>query len=214
MERRKKSVAIPLAAVAGLALYVSSGCGGGATNSAPNPPLQQSLNVQLSPSTLTVIRGSQNSSTLIATSGGAVALAASGLPNGVSLTFDPPTLPGSGSSNLTVAVGSRTPTGTYTILVGGSEDGVRKQATLTLNVLAQVLLTWQASVSADVIGYKVARSEISGGGYVQLNSGLLAETSYTDNSVQSEHTYYYIATAVDSAGRESVASNEAVATVP
>ena len=47
-----------------------------------------------------------------------------------------------------------------------------------------------------------------------LNSSLIAGTSYTDQTVQSGITYYYVTTAVDSLGVESIYSNEAAATVP
>ena len=218
MERRKKILKSQLLALlACLALCTLSGCGGGVSAPA-NGSGQQSFNVELSPSTLSVVRGNQGSSTLTATVAGGVnnslVLAASGAPDGVSLTFDPGTIPAPGSSNLIVAVASRMPTGTYSIEVGGNENGVQRNAVLTLTVLAEVFLTWEASSSADVIGYNVARSESSGSGYVQLNTGLISETSYVDNTAQSGHTYYYIARAVDSAGRESAGSNEAAADVP
>ena len=41
-----------------------------------------------------------------------------------------------------------------------------------------------------------------------------AITNYSDQTVQSGVTYYYVTTAVDSQGMESVYSNEAAATVP
>ena len=47
-----------------------------------------------------------------------------------------------------------------------------------------------------------------------LNSGLISATNYTDQTVQSGVTYYYVTTAVDSLGVESIYSNEAAASVP
>jgi len=41
-----------------------------------------------------------------------------------------------------------------------------------------------------------------------------ASTSYTDNSVQAGQTYYYVVTAVDGSGNESVDSNQAQAVIP
>ena len=77
-----------------------------------------------------------------------------------------------------------------------------------------VFLSWDASSSQDVIGYNAYRSTVSGGPYTKLNSSLISSTSYSDQTVQSGYTYYYVTTAVDSQGLESVYSNQAVATVP
>ena len=74
-------------------------------------------------------------------------------------------------------------------------------------------LTWSASTSA-VAGYNVYRSTVSGGSYTRINSSLVASASYTDSTVQSGTTYFYVTTAVDSSGMESVYSNEVPATIP
>ena len=74
---------------------------------------------------------------------------------------------------------------------------------------AQVSLAWTASISQDVVGYNAYRSMISGGPYTKLNSGLIATTTYTDQGVETANTYYYVTTAVNSQGLESVYSDEA-----
>jgi len=76
-----------------------------------------------------------------------------------------------------------------------------------------VALTWNASTS-QVIGYRVFRSETSGGSYNSLNGTAVNALAYTDSTVASGTTYYYVVTAVDSAGVESVYSNQVVAVVP
>ncbi len=76
-----------------------------------------------------------------------------------------------------------------------------------------VTLSWVASTST-VAGYNVYRGGQSGGPYIAVNSGLDASTGYTDNSVQAGQTYYYVVTAVDGSGNESVYSNQAQAVVP
>jgi fibronectin type 3 domain-containing protein len=65
-----------------------------------------------------------------------------------------------------------------------------------------------------VAGYNVYRGSQSGGPYVAVNSALDASTGYTDNSVQAGQTYYYVVTAVDNSGTESVYSNQAQAVIP
>jgi fibronectin type 3 domain-containing protein len=65
-----------------------------------------------------------------------------------------------------------------------------------------------------VSGYNVYRGAVSGGPYTLLNTSLITGLSYTDTSVQSGATYYYVTTAVDSSGVESVYSNEVTAVIP
>jgi hypothetical protein len=76
-----------------------------------------------------------------------------------------------------------------------------------------VSLSWAASTST-VVGYNVYRGTQSGGPYAVLNSAADASTNYTDSTVQAGQTYYYVVTAVDSSGNESVNSNQAQAVVP
>lgn len=77
-----------------------------------------------------------------------------------------------------------------------------------------VALTWSASASLQVIGYNVYRGTISNGPYTKVNSLLIADTVFTDNAVQSGQTLYYVVTAVDNFGNESVYSNQAQAVIP
>lgn len=74
-------------------------------------------------------------------------------------------------------------------------------------------LSWDSSTST-VAGYNVYRSSVSGASYVKVNSGLVAGANYADATVQSGQTYYYVATAVDGSGNESVYSNEVAAAIP
>jgi fibronectin type 3 domain-containing protein len=73
---------------------------------------------------------------------------------------------------------------------------------------AQVSLAWSASSGA--ISYNVYRSTTSGGPYSSIATGDTG-TSYTDTAVANGTTYYYVVTAVNSAG-ESGYSNQATAT--
>jgi len=76
-----------------------------------------------------------------------------------------------------------------------------------------VTLTWNPSTSA-VSGYHIYRGSISGGPYSLLNSTLDPGTSFVDPNVVNGSEYFYVTTAVDSFGVESVFSNEASATIP
>ena len=76
-----------------------------------------------------------------------------------------------------------------------------------------VALAWDASTS-QVVGYNVYRGIASGGPYTKLTTSVDASTSYTDSSVQSGQTYYYVTTAVNSSNVESAYSNQATAAIP
>ena len=96
----------------------------------------------------------------------------------------------------------------------GSASSVSLNGTgVAPNVPHTVGLNWGASTST-VAGYNVYRSTVSGSSYAKVNSALLAGMSYSDASVQSGQTYYYVATAVDGSGNESVYSNEVAAAIP
>jgi hypothetical protein len=77
-----------------------------------------------------------------------------------------------------------------------------------------VSLTWGASPSTGISGYKVYRGTSAAGPLTALTSSPVSATSYTDDSAQAGQTYYYAVTAVNSSGAESAYSNEATAILP
>jgi hypothetical protein len=77
-----------------------------------------------------------------------------------------------------------------------------------------VNLSWNASTSTSVSGYNVYRGTSSAGPYSKINAALDSSMNYSDSTVQSGMTYYYVTTAVDSSGTESSYSNLAQAVVP
>ena len=99
-----------------------------------------SLTISASPTTLIIVQGNQGTSTITTTAtngfNSSIALSASGLPSGVSATFNPTTIsaPGNGSSTFTISVASGTPTGTYPITVTANGGGVQQTITITLTV--------------------------------------------------------------------------------
>jgi len=76
-----------------------------------------------------------------------------------------------------------------------------------------VSLNWTPSSSA-YSGFNVYRSSVSGGPYTKIDSSLISKASYTDSTVYSGQTYYYVATEVDNTGAESAYSSEVSATIP
>lgn len=63
-----------------------------------------------------------------------VNLSVSGLPSGATATFEPATLPGSGSTQLTVATAPETPAGTYTLTISGANTALVRTRTVRLVV--------------------------------------------------------------------------------
>src|SRR5580693_8297317 len=111
------------------------------------------FSINASPASVSVVQGSNGTSTITTTvSGGfdsAIALTASGQPTGVTLTLSSSTIaaPGSGSSTLTMAVASTTVAGTYTITVSGTGGGITHTATVALTVTAPTAGAFTISVS-------------------------------------------------------------------
>jgi len=119
----------------------------------------------------------------------------------LSAQFDP-TAAGAVSGNISIVSNAT-----------GSPATVSLTGTGVAPVQHSVTLSWNASTST-VAGYNVYRGAVSGGPYAKINSSLVASLGYTDSSVQSGTTYYYVTTAVDSSGNESIFSNEAAAPIP
>jgi hypothetical protein len=94
-----------------------------------------------------------------------------------------------------------------------SPDTIALSGTGLAQVNHSVSLSWTPS-TPTVIGYNSYSSAISGGPYVKLNTTPVPATTYTDTTVQSGLTYYYVVTAVDSSSVESAFSTETSANIP
>ena len=226
---RYRSAVIAGAITALLLLLFTVACGGAASSSPSSPGSpsqpgapsgQQFLVGQFSPERLSIVRGNHDTATVTTTvdSGfnGPVTLTASGVPSGVTVSFDPPTIPapGSGTAVMAVAVTGTASTGSYVISVTGNSGGQQHTKTIPLAVVARVSVSWEASPSNGVVGYNLYRAPTQDGPYAILNSDLISGTNYLDPTVASATTYYYVATSVDAEGRQSGYSNVAVAEVP
>lgn len=110
--------------------------------------------------------------------------------------------------------GSGTINGTLTFASNAANSPTQESMTGTGTVTPYtVSLSWNPSTSS-VVGYNVYRGGASSGPFKKINSALDANTAYQDSTVVSGHTYYYSATAVDSAGKESALSTPVEAVVP
>ena len=94
------------------------------------------------PSSLNATQGSSANATISTSISGGfnsnISLSAAGLPSGTTATCNPATIaaPGSGSSTLTINVGSATPTGTYNLSLNGTGGGKTHSANISLTVSA------------------------------------------------------------------------------
>ncbi len=96
-----------------------------------------------------------------------------------------------------------------------NHPGKRGTATVTvfpLGVQHSVDLSWTDS-DPNVVGYSVYRG-VNGGGPFALVASAISAQAYTDSTVVSGQTYYYVVTATDNTGAESGYSNEVTAVIP
>jgi hypothetical protein len=161
---------------------------------------------------------SQNSSL---SAGGASVTVSSASMSGAEFSLSGISLP------MTIAAGQSVPvTMTFSPQTSGAASAVLSVTSNASNAAAQnlsgvgvaptqhsVSLSWTDN-NSGVVGYNVYRGSTSGGPYAQINSGLDATPAYSDTSVASGQTYYYVATAIDGSGVESGYSNEAQAVIP
>ncbi|HEV2961705.1 MAG TPA: alkaline phosphatase family protein, partial [Candidatus Angelobacter sp.] len=143
-----------------------SATGGGITNSTTialtiTAAATPDFTLSASPSSLSVTQGSSGSSTISTTvSGGfnaVVSLSVSGLPAGVTASFNPSSIaaPGSGSSTLTFTASSTAATGTTTVTVNANGGGVTHTATISLTIASGA--TPDFTVSASPTSVSVAQ---------------------------------------------------------
>jgi len=106
--------------------------------------------------------------------------------------------------------------GTATIVATSVADP-SKSATAVFTVKApiqhSVSLNWWASPSSNVVFYNAYRASTHGGPYA-LTASAITGLAYSDMAVQAGTTYYYVVTATNDRGQESIESGEVSASVP
>ena len=95
-----------------------------------------------------------------------------------------------------------------------SPNGIAVSGTGVSNTSHSVSLSWNASSTSGVVGYYVYRSTVSGSSYTRLTSSAVGALKYTDGTVSTGKTYYYVVTAVGSGGTESAHSTQVNAIIP
>lgn len=92
------------------------------------------FSVNVSPGSGSITGGGSVTSTVTTTGTGSIALSASNVPAGATVTFTPSTVTAGGTSTLKVATTADAPAGTYPITVTGTAAGTSHTATYTLTV--------------------------------------------------------------------------------
>ncbi|MGO9519406.1 MAG: hypothetical protein ACLPND_20410, partial [Candidatus Korobacteraceae bacterium] len=150
------------------------------------------FSLSASPTLLSIVQGTQGNSTITtAVSNGfnsSINLSATGMPSGISVNFNPSTIPapGAGSSTMTITVSSNTPAGTYPITVTGNGGGIQQNAAVTVMVASFTISASPTSltVAQGNQGTSQITTTISGGFNYAINlsaSGFPAGTTATFN---------------------------------
>lgn len=155
--------------------------GGGVTHTTTvaltvNAAATPAFTVSASPTSLSVAQGSSGSSTISTTvSGGfnsAISLSASGLPAGVTASFNPTSIaaPGSGSSTVTFAASSTATTGTTNVTINANGGGIAHSVTIALTITATATPSFTVSASPTSVsvaqggsGTSTISTSVSGG---------------------------------------------------
>jgi kumamolisin len=131
------------------------------------------FSLSASPNAVSVVQGNTGSSTITSTVVGgfnaAVTLSASGAPTGVTVSFSPASITGTGNSAVSIVVGSTVAAGTYPITITGTSGATTETTTVSLTVTAKVAASFTISVSPSSgyllqgqSGYAVVSTTVSG----------------------------------------------------
>ena len=136
------------------------------------------FSLSTSPSSQSVIQGNSNSFTASVTSlggfSGSTTFSVSGLPSGVTATFSPTSVIGSGSTTLNLVAAATATTGAYTLTVTGTSGSLTHNSTTNLLVLSS------GSPTLVSIAVTPASASILAGGTQQY----AATGTYSDSSTQ------------------------------
>jgi hypothetical protein len=142
IERSLSRVALPILLTAALAL---AGCGNSSSSTA-----QPGFTISASPATLTVTQGGSMTTTITVTGengfGGSVAFSASGLPSGVTASFNPTSACSAcAPSTLTLTASSSATTGSATVTITGTSGTLTQTTVISLTVTPMPNFTLSAS---------------------------------------------------------------------
>lgn len=142
----------------------AAACGGGAGDTTGTDPTSTpGIVVSVSPSNVSLVQGAGGAATITVSRrggfAGAVSLAITGLPTGVTVTPNPASIPGgSTTSTLDFSAAANAVAGNYQVTVTGSGTGVENQATtlaVTVTTAPSTSASWQYCPSDSVLWFAV-----------------------------------------------------------
>ena len=119
---------------------------------------------------------------------------------------------GSGSVSGTLSIGSYSLASPVKLAISGAGAGATTSTPSPASGHS-VSLVWSPSTS-PVVGYHIYRSTFPGGPYSRVTADTIGGPDFSDTTVASADRYYYVVTALNSAGEESAFSNEAAVDFP
>jgi subtilase family serine protease len=138
------SIAVASTAAAGTYTIKVTGTSGSTTETTTvsltiTAPVTGSFTISVSPSSGYLFTGQSGYATVTVTATGgfdsAVALSATGVPSGVTSSFSPASITGSGTAHFNLSVSRNAASGTYPITITGTGGGVTESTTLTFEVV-------------------------------------------------------------------------------
>jgi len=171
------AVAVALCSIMGLA-----GCGGFSSGNSSNTSSQTNttadFSVVVAPGSATVAKGSTGTLTATVTAQGgfnsAVTLTLYGLPSGVTASFSPKTVTGSGAPVLTLSAATTAASGTYTVTLSASSG------TITHNTTFSLAITGTGLTPDFSIATNPNQQAIGIGGTETFNVIVIALNDYTE----------------------------------
>jgi len=188
--------------VTALGVYGESG----PSNEASAMPQAPDFTLDASPPSLSILQGqSGTASVTVAPFGGfagAVGLAVTGLPSGVTATFAPASITGSGASTLTLAVAATAMPGAYALTVTGTSGSLTHSVPLSLTIPAPVP---DFSLSASPTSLNLAQGQ-SGTSTVTVGSlnGFSGSVSLTASGLPSGLTAGFSPVSVSGSGSSTL----------
>jgi fibronectin type 3 domain-containing protein len=99
--------------------------------------------------------------------------------------------------------------GTITVsATGSSSKTVGVTLTVSAPTTSSATLTWDPNTDSDLAGYKVYRATASGAYGAALGTVPAGTVTYQATGLSANTTYFFVITAYDNAGNESLFSNE------
>jgi Glycoside Hydrolase Family 113 len=208
-------------ATTGTATVTITGTGGGQTHTTTvtltvNTVQATNFSLSASPSSLTITRSASGTSTIAITRTGgfasAVSFTASGLPSGVTASFNPATTTTTGTSSvLTLAASSTATTGNATVTVTGTGGGLTHTTTIALTVNAAATADFSLSASPASVSVAQGASGTSTITITRLNS-FASAVSFTASSLPSGVTASFNPATTTTTGTSSVLTLSASST--